>query len=197
MRHRLLAAVLVAVALVLTGCAVGEPNADTTPSSAETLDPQLVPGSTLDASAVTDAAADGLRLAVVAPAEIGEQEQAALDEIDAFAGRSGGSVVVHPSVDEALADDADVVVGIGPSMVGAIDLASAANLERSFLVLGSQLAEPTGNVIAVVWPGADERAVFANEELPFLAADTYAGRAIETGLGAFASGLDGQVIALD
>lgn len=198
MRHRAFPAVLVAASLALAGCAAsGDAVEPVVSSPAASVEPQLVPGSTLDASAVTADIPQGVRLAVVAPARIGEQEQAALDAIDAFATRSGGSVAVHPSVDAALADDADVVVGIGPSMIGAIDRSSAANLETSYLVLGSQLAEPTGNVIAVVWPGADERAVFADEELPFAGADEDAARAIETGLAAFATGLDGHVIALD
>ncbi|MDP3952566.1 hypothetical protein [Microbacterium sp.] len=198
MRHRTLV-VLLAAALVLPGCAASGQSVDDSvlPSAVETIDPQLVPGSTLEASAVSADAPDGLHLAVVAPAQPEEQEQAALDAVEHFAAQHDGTVTVHPNVDAALADDADVIVGIGPTGVGAIDLASAANLDTSFLVLGTQLAEPTGNVIAVVWPGADQRAVFAEEELPFAGADVYAARAIETGLAAFASDLDGHVIALD
>lgn len=88
------------------------------------------------------------------------------------------------------------IIGIGPAVVGAIDRASASNLDVPFLVLGTQLAEPTDNVVAVVWPGADERAVFADEELPFAGAAEYADAAVEAGLGAFASDLSGQVIDL-
>ncbi|MGO2518782.1 MAG: hypothetical protein ACTH8F_01530 [Microbacterium sp.] len=197
MRLRLLAVALVAAVLVLTSCAAsGEQDDGAAPQTASTVEPHLVPGSTLDASTVTADAPDGVRLVVVAPAHIGEQEQIALDALELFAAEHDGSVAMHPDADAALAADADVIVGIGPTAVGAIDRASAANLDMSFLVLGSQLAEPTGNVIAVVWPGADQRAVFADEDHPFGAADVYAARAVETGLAAFATGLDGHVIAL-
>lgn len=196
MRHRTLALVIMTV-LALTGCAASEAPVDAGSPPVATADPQSVPGSTLEASAVTADAPDGLSLAVVAPGEVGEQEQVTLDALDAFADTHEGTVAVFSEVDAALGDDADVIVSIGPTTVGAIDLASASNLDASFLVLGSQLAEPTGNVVAVVWPGADQRAVFAEEEHPFAGADEYAPRAVETGLAAFAAGLDGHVIALD
>lgn len=198
------AAAITAIA-VLTGCAADAGAASSPPPAASvpaTPSPEQVPGSTLDASAVTAEAPDGLTLAVVIAADPGEQEEAALDAVTVFAAEHSGSLTVHHdastpvAVDAALAERPDVIVGIGPAVVGAIDLASASHLDTSFLMLGTQLAEPTGNVIAVVWPGAEERAVFAEEELPFDGADVYAAEAVETGLAAFASELDGHVIAL-
>ena len=160
-------------------------------------------GAGIDAGFVGGALApDGLTLAVVAATSAGEEAQIALAAVREFATGHDGTVLVFDqsppdAVDQALRAEADVIVGIGPAVVGAIDLASAANLDTSFLVLGTQLAEPTENVVAVVWPGADERAVFADEELDFSGAETFAAEAIETGLAAFASGLAGHVIALD
>ncbi|MGM1018380.1 MAG: hypothetical protein ACQEW8_12665 [Actinomycetota bacterium] len=207
MRIRILAAGLLAAALALAGCAT--PPADAAPPasvSAETPStaPEDVPGSTLPATAVTAAPAEGLALAVVTSADPGEQEQVALDAFRSFAAEHGGTATVfdqapaEESVAQALAAEADVIIGIGPTGIGAIDLASASNLDRSFLLLGVELEEPTGNVIAVVWPGASDRAVFTGEDaIGFDGAQTYAATAIETGLGAFGSGLDGHVIALD
>lgn len=200
MRIRLLVSSLIAVTLALSGCAVVVE--DVGAPLVQAPAPERVPGSTLAASAVTADVPDGLSLAVVVSPAPGEQESIAVEAVRASAAEHSGTVTVFDraavpeSVSLALAADADVIVGIGPSAVGAIDLASASNLETSFLVLGTQLAEPTGNVIAVVWPGAQDRAVFADVEAEFVGADTYAATALETGLAAFASDLDGHVIEL-
>lgn len=211
------AVVLVAfVALVASGCATdvdagagssvartSAPPADPTAGSDASVGPGDVPGSTLDVSAVTAPPPEGLELAVVVSADIGEQEQRAADAVQAYADEHESSVTLHAdestqdAVAAALAERADVIIGIGPGVVGAIDRASASNLDVSFLILGTQLAEPTANVIAVTWPGADERAVFADEELEFSGADGFAAEAVSTGLAAFWSDLDGHVIALD
>lgn len=199
-------AVALAAVMLLAGCAVQPAPADPGGQGIESstaVAPIDVPGSTLDASAVTADAPDGLSLAVVGAPDAGEQELLVGAAVDAFARGHDAVVTVHAdeaasdAVAAALALEPDVIVGIGPAVVGAIDRASASHLETSFLVLGTQLAEPTGNVVAVVWPGADERAVFADEELAFGGADVYADDAVEVGLAAFASGLDGHVILLD
>lgn len=207
MRTRLLAIGLTAAALALAGCAA--PPADAAAPASVSVDapsiaPEDVPGSTLPATAVTVAPVEGLVLAIVTAAEPGEQEQLALNAVRSFAAEHGGTATVfdrapaEESVAQALASEADVIIGIGPTGIGAIDLASASNLDQSFLLLGVELEEPTGNVIAVVWPGASDRAVFTGEAaIDFDGAQAYAATAIETGLGAFASGLDGHVIALD
>lgn len=198
--------------VVLTGCS---PVAEASPSStvAPTSTPsasteastpvELVPGSTLDRSAVTAAVPAGETISIVVPSDPGEEERLAFAAVQDAAARHRATVQVHAdtdpvaSVTTALADRPDVIVAIGPALISAIDRASAANLDVSFLVLGTQLAEPTGNVIAVTWPGAEERAVFADAPASFTGAATYAGEALGVGLAAFASGLDGHVIALD
>ncbi|MFK4761256.1 hypothetical protein ACI3KS_10020 [Microbacterium sp. ZW T5_45] len=173
-----------------------------TPMPAASAPPEQVPGSTLSADQVTAAVPHGQTLAVVVAADADEQQSVAVAAIETFAAAHGSVVQVFAdaasadAVDRALASGPDVVVGVGPEVTGAVDLASASNLDVRFLVLGSQLAEPTGNVIAVVWPGADERAVFAEEAQQLSGAEEYARAAIETGLAAFASGLDGHVIRL-
>lgn len=196
--------------VVLAGCApVTESSSSSSPTSspsatAESSTPtELVPGSTLDRSAVTAPVPEGAVVSVVASHDPGDEERAALTAVEEAAARHGATVQVHAdadpvaAVEAALADRADVVVAIGPALIGSVDRASAANLDASFLVLGTQLAEPTGNVIAVTWPGAEERAVFADDPAAFAGAATYAGEAFEVGLAAVASGLGGHVIALD
>jgi basic membrane lipoprotein Med (substrate-binding protein (PBP1-ABC) superfamily) len=61
------------------------------------------------------------------------------------------------AVAEAAADDAAVVVGAGPRVVDALALSTPQFLDQQFLLVGAQLAEPTGNVTAVIWPGAGFR----------------------------------------
>jgi hypothetical protein len=201
MRLHSASAFVLATVLLLGGCAA-QPASTRTAESTPVVAATDVPGSTLDASAVTADAPHGLTLAVVTAAA-GPQETLVREAVEAFAEAHDGSVSVHvdastpDAVTAALTEDVDVVVGIGPAVAGAIDRASASHLETSFLVLGTQLAEPTGNVVAVVWPGADERAVFADQELGFEGADVYAADAVEVGLAAFTSGLDGHVIALE
>ena len=90
----------------------------------------------------------------------------------------------------ALADDAfarapDLIVVVGPSLLGAVDGPSAGALSQPVLLLGGQLAEPTDNVTAVVWPGADGRASLRDETLPFSGAAAHAGPAVAVGLQAF------------
>jgi len=202
-RRRMLTAA--ALAATLSGCAALSGCATTTdvaPSPAASVAPEQIPGSTLPASRVTAEVPEGQTLAVVMAPDADEQERLALTEIETVAAEHGGSVRVFAdavsadAVDGALASAPDVIVSVGPEVTGAVDLASASNLDVRFLILGSQLAEPTGNVIAVVWPGADERAVFAEEEHQLSRAADYALTAIETGLAAFASGLEGHVIRL-
>ncbi|GAA1850269.1 hypothetical protein [Myceligenerans crystallogenes] len=54
----------------------------------------------------------------------------------------------------ALESAPDVVVAAGDDLTDALALATASYLDQQVLVVGSQLPEPTGNVTAVVWPGA-------------------------------------------
>lgn len=205
-------AVVLTLTVLLGGCAStpvgaspsasGSAESSSTADTGSTSDSSAVPGSTVRADAVTAPAPEGQRVAVVVAADAGEQERTALAVIDAFVAAHEGVVTVHAeasqvdSVQAALDEHPDVIVALGPSVVGAVDLASASNLDQSFLVLGTQLAEPTGNVVAVTWPGADQRAVFADEEATFTGAETFAVTAIDLGLAAFPSGLSGHVIAL-
>jgi hypothetical protein len=166
-----------------------------------------VPGSTLAASSID--APDGIpadqRISVLAVESTSEgtaDMTAALEEVRDFAREHDailtvadigeGPVDADALLQSALPDEADVVVILGGSLASALDRVSAANLGQQFLILGAQLPEPTENVTAVVWPGADTRGGDGAE--PALAARTP--EALEVGLSAVAGRTTGIVVAL-
>jgi hypothetical protein len=166
-----------------------------------------VPGSTLAASSID--AADGipadLRISVLAVEGTSEgtaDMTAALQKVRDFA-REHDAILTVADIGEdpvdadallqsALLDEPDVLVVLGGSLASALDRVSAANLGQQFLILGAQLPEPTENVTAVVWPGADTRGGDSAE--PALSART--GEALEVGLTAVAGLTTGIVVAL-
>jgi hypothetical protein len=213
-------AAAMAVVAVLAGCAGSGPGSVATPSSSTSTSPEasyevpdgLVPGSThapteLDLSGDI---AEGLTFSVVAAddlpdatAETAADIEAALAEFEAFAALHGATVSVVPtgapspvdpdSVLVAAADEKpDVVVVLGEGMLSALDRVSASNLAQPFLVVGSQLPEPTANVTAVVWAGAADRG--SDGIAPVLAAR--ATEALEAGVAAFTNDVNGIVLAL-
>ncbi|MFJ6652008.1 BMP family ABC transporter substrate-binding protein [Microbacterium sp. NPDC091313] len=112
------------------------------------------------------AAADahGMSVTVLALAGDADGDAIALAATQ-WAEASGARVRIDRVADadalEAAAVDAagavDLVVGAGPRTVDVLSLTTAQLLEQPFLVIGAQLAEPTENVTAVIWPGAGFR----------------------------------------
>ena len=93
----------------------------------------------------------------------------------AFAADSGAAlsafVAPTPDVDgvasaleRAIADDPDLVVGLGAGVVDLFSFETAQRLDRQFLLVGAQLAEPTDNVTAVIWDGATSRGSAASPD---------------------------------
>lgn len=133
-----------------------------------------VPGSTAPASSLDPSAGipAGLSLTViaaVAAVDAAQDTETAIAELNTFADAHDASVtvfaigpgeVIDPDtlLHDALVDEPDVVVVLGGNVLSALDRVSASNLGQQFLVLGAQLPEPTENVTAVIWPGADARA---------------------------------------
>lgn len=169
------------------------------------------PGATIPASRIPAApeAVRNWRIAVIARpvddagASRSAETEAAIDAVEAYAAGHVADAALDrdpdtaAAVQRAAADPAiDLVVGIGPDIVGAFDLLSASALDREFLVLGTQLAEPTGNATAVIWPGAEDRAVLADDAPAFTGAKGYAARALEVGLAAIGAGRSGHVVRL-
>ena len=195
-----------------TDTALNPPTASSPSASspATSASPQLpVPGSTIEASALTapDGILTGLALTIIAPDITGDaaaDTTAAIAEVRALAELHGAaSIRILPSdatapiapdelLASALADEPDVIVVLGEGILGAVDNASASNLGQQFVLLGAQLPEPTGNVTAVVWPGADVR--LSDGISPEIA--PHASEALEAGLTAIAAKTTGIVLAL-
>lgn len=124
------------------------------------------PGRTIEVVPPAIAELRGYRIAVVVPDD--PEAETLLTAARAFADVSGAELVEFPAakdgddpVGEALAAaidaDADVVVGLGEGVVGVFDFETGKVLHQEMLVIGGQLAEPTENVTAVIWPGATAR----------------------------------------
>ncbi|RLP70548.1 hypothetical protein D9V30_03335 [Mycetocola reblochoni] len=210
------------VASALTGCATSPP-ADTasvgaTPDETGTLPGLPAPGATIDPGAgaveqVELTAQD--EVALIVPADPDEGEQATIDGVLAgLAPATTSTTVVDVQAepgDDGIAAAADagpaLVVVVGPTALDAVDRVSAGRLERQFLIVGAQLPEPTANVTAVIWPGADQRgaagaAGAAGTSGESAVADTEAARAageaaVTRGVGAALGGGAGFVYALD
>jgi hypothetical protein len=99
---------------------------------------------------------------------------------------------------EAMELGPDLVVTAGPDLVDALALVTAHHLDRQFLVLGAQLPEPTDNVTAAVWPGADTRGSEVAGETPDPTAFSreQADAAVRAGVASVLSGLRGVVVAV-
>jgi hypothetical protein len=108
-----------------------------------------------------------------------EQEHASLKTITA-----ANAHQFIPSISRALELEPDLIVSAGPSLDDPLDVVTANHLDQQFLVLGTELAEPTANVTAADWPGA----TFTHER---------ATRALRAGVAAVLNGLTGIVIRLD
>lgn len=208
-RFRLLPAfaAVVSSVLLLAGCTSEESGAESqaVPSSISaptSTGKPADPAAILPGSSVTGTPPKGLDIAVVAPSDPDGEELRGIEAIRQYSATYGGSVTLYEepspvaSVEAAVSDRREVVVTVGPRVVGAIDLISAANLDVAFLVLGVQLAEPTENVVAVIWPGAEDRAVFADEVLTFTRAEEFADAATAAGLSALWSELGGHIIRI-
>ncbi len=123
-----------------------------------------------------------------------EQEQVSLKTVTAAdPGR-------YPeSVGDAVKLAPDLIISAGQDLVDALALVTANHLDRQFLVVGAELAEPTANVTAANWPGAS----FRGEGLgtssgydPASFTPARASAAVRAGVASVLSGLTGVVIRL-
>ena len=94
----------------------------------------------------------------------------------------------------------DLVMTAGNALVDPLATVTANHLDRHFLVLGAEVAEPTANVTAVDWTGAS----FRGEGLgtpsgydPATFTATRCGRAVRAGIAAVLSGLTGIVVWIE
>lgn len=163
--------ILAAVACaVLAGCSAqpGGSTTDTPPTSerATDADPGHAPTSAADSDTVID------RIVVLS-----NQQDPASERIAGWVNTWATQRGVDASVDRALDDDdveqrvlaaaatsPDVIIGAGPGIVDVFALLTSQFLDQQFLVIGAQLAEPTENVTAVIWPGAGFRGTGISED---------------------------------
>lgn len=110
-----------------------------------------------------------------------------------------GPTRLIPSIEEAIDLAPDLIISAGNDLIDPLTVVTAHHLDQQFLVVGAELAEPTGNVTAADWTGAS----FRGEGLG--AASTYdpatftaerAGRAVRAGVAAVLHDLRGIVIWL-
>ncbi|WP_134739868.1 hypothetical protein [Nocardioides sp. 503] len=103
---------------------------------------------------------------------------------------------IQESADEA----ADLVVTTGEGLVDPLALVTASNLDRQFLVVGAELAEPTLNVTAADWTGASYRGEGLGRPSthdPATFTPERAARAVRAGVTAVLTGHSGTVVWLD
>lgn len=105
---------------------------------------------------------------------------------------------VEQRIDEAVAVDPHLVVGVGDGVVDVFSLITAQYLDTDFLLVGAQLPEPTHNVTAVTWPGAEFRGTgLGNDGAdPGAVTPERAGQAVSAGAASVLHELTGIVIDL-
>lgn len=127
--------------------------------------------------------------------------------VEHYAAEHGADVTVLPArdddeveqrIDEAVAAAPDLVVGVGDGVVDVFSLITAQYLETDFLLVGAQLPEPTHNVTAVVWPGAEFRGTGLGNEAarPNAVTPARAREAVAAGAASVLHDLTGIVVEL-
>lgn len=94
----------------------------------------------------------------------------------------------------------DLIVSAGNDLIDPLALVSASHLDRQFLIVGAEIAEPTANVTAVDWTGASFRGVglgAASAYDPATFTPDRCAAAIRAGTAAVLHGVTGIVLWLD
>lgn len=112
---------------------------------------------------------------------------------------SGESVDLDLELRGAIDAGPDLVVVAGPEIVDVVGFVSPQYLSQHFLALGGQLAEPTTNVSAVIWPGGAARGAgidptAGQDDTTFT--QERVTEALDAGVRLFLDGSDGYVIEL-
>jgi hypothetical protein len=203
-------AAIVALGLALSACAADPAGSAAAPSSAPHATTPTgavsgavpAPGRTIAASPSTVEDLSGYRIAAVV-ADDSDASQTLLAAAREFAASSGAELVEFPAaasgddpVGDALASaagaGADLVVGLGEGVVGVFDFETGKILDQKVLVIGGQLAEPTDNVTAVIWPGATSRESADDESVTLQRGID----ALSTGVASVRDGVTGVVLHL-
>ncbi len=123
------------------------------------------------------------------------RDWAAQERVDLRTVTAGDHLI--DAIVEAMDLNPDLIVSAGNALVDPLTTVSANHLDRQFLVVGAELAEPTHNVTAVDWTGA----AYRGEELGMPSAYDSASftpercaAAIRAGVAAVLTGLTGVVL---
>jgi hypothetical protein len=201
--------VLVVLGALTSGCSVSEEDVVPAPTDAAS---EIVPepGRTIEATPPASLSGlDGYRIAAITP-DASAPSMALLSAAREVASASGADLREFPAdekgedpvgaaLDRALDARPDLIVGLGDGVVDVFSFESAQLLDQQFLVVGAQLAEPTGNVTAVVWDGATSRgsAAGSDGELADTSITEDRGEdALEAGLASIQDGVTGVVLHL-
>ncbi|WP_372517910.1 hypothetical protein [Solirubrobacter phytolaccae] len=121
-----------------------------------------------------------------------EDEDVSLKTVDATDRRDHIAPIVA-----AMKLGPDLIIAAGNGLIDPLALVSANHLDRQFLVLGAEIAEPTFNVTAANWPGA----AFRGEGLgmrdsydPATFTPERAANALRAGVAAVLTGTTGVVV---
>jgi basic membrane lipoprotein Med (substrate-binding protein (PBP1-ABC) superfamily) len=107
---------------------------------------------------------------------------------------------IQPTLDRAIAMDADLIVTAGNDLVDPLAIVTANHLGQQFLVVGAAIAEPTANVTAADWSGASFRGEGLGASSTYDAASFTPERcaaAVRAGVAAVLGGVTGIVVWLD
>lgn len=103
------------------------------------------------------------------------------------------------AIQEAIDLRPDLVVSAGDPLADPLALVTASWPDQKFLLLGAELAEPTFNVTAAVWPGTAARGGATTGRAADASTFTVerAGRALDAGVAAVLRGYAGYVVEVD
>src|SRR5262245_7121919 len=135
------------------------------------------------------------RILVTGVTDWAEENEVSLKTITATAANQ-----YIPSITKAMDLKPDLIISAGNDLVDPLTLVTANHLDRQFLVVGAELAEPTQNVTAADWTGASFRGEGLGMSSQYDPARFTPGRAehaVRADVASVLSGLTGIVIWLD
>lgn len=170
----------------------------TRPSPGATLPPIAAPPASPDRLAgftVRIVAADDALSASGTAAAIAFAQQNGAD-VEASVSAAGDDDAFAADLDEAVAAAPSVILTVGPNAIDLVDSASVNTISQLFLLVGAQLPEPTANVTAAVWPGADSRGTVSMAETSPEAFAAHVDAGLEAGFAAILADETGYVYEL-
>lgn len=107
---------------------------------------------------------------------------------------------IVPSITRAMGMGPDLIISAGNDLIDPLAIVTANHLDRRFLVVGAEVAEPTQNVTAVDWSGASFRGEGLGASSTYDPASFTAARcetAVRAGVAAVLGDVTGVVVWID